>query len=778
MNKNLPSTVSLKYRILPLFFLLLIFVNDIFSQQYPDSTANPPVAIKGRRPKIGLVLSGGGAKGLAHIGVLKYLEKAGIRPDYITGTSMGSIIGGLYAIGYSADELDSMIRHINWTITLSDKTYLYDVEPLEKNNYERFAVEFNLEKSGLKLPNGLVKGQNISELLSQYTWRVAGIKNFDDFPIPFRCVASDLITGKQHVFKSGDLMTALRASMAIPSVFTPVKVDTMFLVDGGALNNFPVNVCREMGAEIIIGVNVSTGDYPKIKDLNSIIKVLMTAAMLGNTPEMIKAVKNTDLLITPKLYPYTTSSFGDAGQIIKRGEEAGEKYYPRIKALADSLNRLGPPPEIKKLTNPEKIYIKKIILHDLVKLSENFILTNLQIHDGDTVTVKEVNKGLGELIGTRFVDKATYKLSKLDDGYLMDLYITERNPFKMGFSLQYDNVFGVGLVANITARNVFLKNTRTSFTVDISANPRIDADFYETFGKDRKSAVVFNGSFEKTIWPIYLDNGHRYGMFNFFQPGVGLGYAYSFNTKSILYAGTSWKKITLHSGTGINEIFDNGVNSFGNGFYSADFMYDYNSFDKRYFVTRGSNLRINVSFNIHAYEIYDGIPESHELVEEAILIPDKNYFKFGIKYNHYFYLNKNMVLNASITGNIITHEVPYLDHIFIGGTILNSRKLDIPFYGLDYRERIGEDFVTFALKYRVQLGKLFNIYLITNGLYNGEYERSEFEKLPQTFIGNEFLFGYGAAIGMNSFIGPIGVGAASNLTDNRWRWYINVGLPF
>ena len=777
MNKFASSYVFLKYRIYLLFFVLILS-NDIFSQQIPDSTVTRPDSVKGRRPKIGLVLSGGGAKGLAHIGVLKYLEKAGIRPDYITGTSMGSIIGGLYAIGYSADELDSIIRKINWSITLSDKVYLYDVEPLEKDNYERFILDFNLEKGGLKLPNGLVKGQNISELLSQLTWRVAGIKDFDDFPIPFRCVASDLITGRQHVFKSGDLMTALRSSMAIPSVFTPVQVDTMFLVDGGVLNNFPVDVCREMGAEIIIGVNVSSGDYPKIKDLNSIIKVLMTASMLGNTPAVIKAVKNTDLLISPKLYPYTTGSFEDALKIIKKGEEAGEKYYPKIKALADSVNSLGPPPEIKKLTNPEKIVIKHITVHDLVKLSEKFVLNNLQFKDGDTVTVKEVNKGLGDLIGTRFVDKATYKLNKEDDGYIMDLYIKERNTFKMGFSLHYDNVFGVGLIANITARNILLNNSRTSFTVDISANPRIDADFYKSFGRKRRSAVVFNGNFEKTVWPIYLEDGHKYGLFKFKQSGTGLGYAYSFNTRSLIYSGISWKKITLHSGTGINELFDNGVNSFGDGFVIANFMYDYNSFDKRFFISSGSNLTLNVSFNIHAYELYDGIPESYDLVEEAILVPDKNYFKFGIRYKHYFPLSSIMVLGADFIGNIITHEVPYLDHIFIGGTTQNVRKLDVPFYGLNYRERIGEDFVTLTLRYRVQLGKIFNIYLLVNGLYNGEYERSEFEELPQTFVGNEFMFGYGAAVGLKTFIGPIGVGAASNLTDYRWRWYINVGLPF
>ncbi len=766
-------------KILCVILILLLFWSGggitVFSQF--DTLITRIDTIK-KRPKIGLVLSGGGAKGLAHIGVLKYLEKAGIKPDYITGTSMGSIIGGLYAIGYSADELDSIIRGINWPVIMTDKIPLYDVEPLEKKDYDRFEFEFDIKKGGLKMPNGLIQGQRISQLLSQYAWRVAGIKDFDDYPIPFRCVASDLITGQEYVFKSGDLMTALRASMAIPSVFTPVQVDSMYLVDGGVLNNFPVDVCRAMGADIIIGVNVSHGDYPKIEDLNSIVKVLMTAAMLGNTQVVIQAVKNTDLLISPDMYPYTTGSFDAADKIIQRGEDAGEKYFARMKALADSVNRSGPPPVKKVLSNPDTILIKHITINNAKQLSKKFILDNLDLNIGDSVTLKYINTGLDKLIGTRFVDKITYEITEENDGYKIDFYVTERYPYKAGFSLQYDNVFDVGLIVNITARNFLLNNSKWSFTTDISSSPRIDADFYKTLGENRKTAIVFNGNFENTIWPIYLDNGHEYGNFRFLQPGVDLGFAFSLNTKNVFYSGAGWKKITLRSDAGIPELFDNGVKKFGNGFFTADFLYEYNSLDRKYFSGRGTNITVNASFNINAYEIYEGLPEGYDLVKDAVLIPDENYFKFGLRIQHYFPVTKNSVLGLDLRGNIITHEVPYLDHIFIGGTTMNARRIDVPFYGLDYRERIGEDFLMASLNYRIAIGKLFNVYLISNALYNGDYERSGFDKLPQTFIGNEFMFGYGIAAGLNSFIGPIGVGAASNLTDYRWRFYINVGIPF
>jgi len=493
---------------------------------------------------------------------------------------------------------------------------------------------------------------------------------------------------------------------------------------------------------------------------------------------VIQAVKKTDLLISPNMYPYSTGSFDAADKIIARGDEAGKKYFLQMKALADSVYKMAPPPVIQKLSDPKQIYITDITFNKVRHLSKKYITSNLGFKVGDTVTIKEVNQGLEKMIGTRFVDKMTYDLTKTGDGYRIDFYIEERYPYKMGFSLRYDNVFDVGLIANISARNFLLNNSKWSFTADISGSPRIDADFYKTLGKDRKSAIAFNGNFEKTFWPVYLENGHEYGSFRFYQSGAQLGYAFSFNTVSMIYAGVGWKKVTLHSGSGIPELFDYGIKSFGNGFFVANLIYEYNSLDKKFFTTKGTDFKITTSFNISAYELYSGHTDGYELVKEAVLIPDENYFKFGIRFRRYFPIKSNMVLGMDLRGNLITNEVPYLDHVFIGGTLLNARKLDVPFYGLDYRERIGEDFVTATLNYRIALGKLFNVYVLANGLFNGEYERSEFHELPQTFRGNEFMFGYGVAAGLNSFLGPIAVGAASNLTDNRWRFYINVGIPF
>ena len=194
-----------------------------------------------RRPKIGLVLSGGGAKGVAHIGILKAMEEAGLTPDYITGTSMGSIMGGLYSIGYTADELKDIALNIDWDRILTNKVPLDKVTFEEKAYYGRYLLDFYMKGKELQLPTGVIEGQALLELFSKITRPVHEISDFNQFPIPFACVAANIVTGEPVVLNKGSLALSMRASMAIPTVFTPVKIDGKLLVDGGLVRNMPVD---------------------------------------------------------------------------------------------------------------------------------------------------------------------------------------------------------------------------------------------------------------------------------------------------------------------------------------------------------------------------------------------------------------------------------------------------------------------------------------------------------------------------------------------------------
>ena len=266
------------------------------------------------RKKVGLVLSGGGAKGMAHIGALKVIEEAGIPIDYVVGTSMGSIIGGLYAIGYTPEQMDSMVRVQDWSFLLSDRTPRSDMNMAEREIDEQYIISVPFSKNSLKeVTGGLIKGQNIANLFSELTLGYHDSIDFNQLPIPFACVSEDIVKGQEKVFHDGVLATAMRASMAIPGVFTPVRLDSMVLVDGGVVNNYPVNVAREMGADIIIGVDVQSELKPA-NELNNAGTILGQLIDLMGQDLYLKNLEETDTHIKVNVQGYSPIEEKDRNQ--------------------------------------------------------------------------------------------------------------------------------------------------------------------------------------------------------------------------------------------------------------------------------------------------------------------------------------------------------------------------------------------------------------------------------------------------------------------------------
>lgn len=264
-----------------LSLLIILLSLNLNAQKVTDSVQN------NRRPKIGLVLSGGGAKGFAHIGVLKVLEELNMPIDYISGTSMGSIIGAFYAMGYSATDIEKLVLNQDWEELLSDKVSRKYIHVKDKVNLDRYVVSFPIKPKGIRIPAGIVQGQNIINLFEQSTIEFHNQTDFRKFPIPFVCIATDLETGDAVVLDKGNISQALRASMAIPTVFTPVEIDGKLLADGGMINNFPVEEVIKMGADIVIGVDVQTGPRDK-SELNSIEDIINQAVSLMAKKEFEK----------------------------------------------------------------------------------------------------------------------------------------------------------------------------------------------------------------------------------------------------------------------------------------------------------------------------------------------------------------------------------------------------------------------------------------------------------------------------------------------------------
>jgi len=286
-----------------------------------------------KRPKIGLVLTGGGAKGFAHIGVLKVLEKAGVKIDYIGGTSMGAVVGGLYATGYSATQIDSIFHDTNFNELLKDYTPRVNKSFYEKRNDELYAITLPFKKLSIGVPIALSKGLYNYNLLHKLTHPVRHIRDFNQLPIPFLCIATDIETGEQQLLNSGSLPQALLASSAFPSLFSPVEINGKLLIDGGVSNNYPIDEVRKMGADIIIGVDVQDG--LKTRDfLKEATQILLQISNLQMIKGMQDKISKTDIYIKPDISRYSVISFDEQNEIIKKGEDAALK-------VVDKLNKIG-----------------------------------------------------------------------------------------------------------------------------------------------------------------------------------------------------------------------------------------------------------------------------------------------------------------------------------------------------------------------------------------------------------------------------------------------------
>ena len=299
-------------------------------------------------PKIGLVLGGGGAKGAAEVGVLKVLEKYGIKPDYIVGTSIGSIVGGLYAAGYSAAELETMFQTQEWLTLLTDRSCTFANEPYKVVDGVTYIFGFPIiDRQAIGL--GVMKGSSIEHMLDSMT-SAKGCKDFASLKIPFSCVAADIRSGKEVILHEGSVAKAMRASMAIPGVFKPVEIDNHMLVDGGMLNNLPVDVCRKMGADIIIAVDLQQNEQkPRPQTdmtvLNAVVDLVGLGGILNwitNRPDIEKYNlnrKDIDIYIHPSMPDVDVTSFGNkkAARMIQQGAEAAQQQLPQLNDLVKRL---------------------------------------------------------------------------------------------------------------------------------------------------------------------------------------------------------------------------------------------------------------------------------------------------------------------------------------------------------------------------------------------------------------------------------------------------------
>jgi NTE family protein len=750
--------------------LVLIATTQILRAQTIEPTQN-------EKPKIALVLSGGGAKGLAHIGVLTVLEEVGIRPDIITGTSMGSIMGALYAAGYTAEELSKINKNANWDILLTDAEDLTKVSIDEKQESKRYVFEIPVKGTKIYLPAGLIEGQHLESYFSELFWPLSNDQVFDSLPIPFRCVSVDLISGKAVVLNQGDLVQSIRASMSIPTVFSPIKKDSMLLVDGGVTRNFPVQEAIDMGADIIIGVYVGYQEDVIPEDLSSMTDILQRSIALAGIVDALKQYEKVDILIFPDLEPYGASDFTKGPDIEALGEKAARRHIQELKTLADKYKLTFEP--VQKIDQPNKLLIENIEVNNLQYLNEDFIRVKSGIKPGDSLSYNELKESIEYMHGTRYVSKLTYSLQQNDStgAYTLVFHVKENPPIMFKLAPHYANDLGVGMITNFTLRNVLTPASRLLFTANIAENPGLEFSFNKYMGENEH----FNNNFYANTYGYkvkFFSDGDVLGRFKktYFEGGYGLHYAPGLN--HVIGADFFYKYGKIAPEADFRSIFPQAdfdkytINEWGYmGFYKM------NTTNRLYFPTKGVKLRLSLehAFKTHStLEIEDPAGGDDDYFLKEIVDP---FFNLSLDHDWYIPVAPKVTYNLGLGLGINTDDPGWNGYFLLGGPYWENKMSFKSFAGFSLGELIAQNYS--AVRTGIQVELLPSLYF-TGTANVGNLATSASDLLDN--IGNysigDYHWGYNLGVQYDSVLGPIRVILMGNNKHDHIRFHVGIGYPF
>lgn len=737
-----------------LLLLLLVFqCLQGFSQEKED-------------PKIGLVLSGGGAKGLAHIGVLKVLEEAGVQVDYIGGTSMGAIIGGLYASGYSAAQLDSLFHVTNFDQLIQDGLPRSAKTFYEKKEAEKYALSLPFDNFRISFPSGLSRGQNMYNLISRLTVHLDDKAHFDSLPIPFFCIAADVETGEEVILDQGYLPQAIAASAAIPTIFSPVLIDGRMLTDGGVVNNYPVEELRKRGADIIIGVDVQDGLADR-DQLTSVFKILTQISNFRTIKDMETKVGKTDIYIQPEISPFSVTSFGKGKEIIGSGVTAAREKLPELKQLA-ALQTLQPRDYVP-LPEIDSLYISDVRIEGSQSYPRSYIVGKLKLRFPLKTSYKDFNLGINNLSATGNFNKINYKLLPLNEGYLLVLNLEEnQNKMKLRMSLHYDDLYKSAALINLTRNSLLFTNDVASFDFILGDNSRynfeyyIDKGFYWSLGVRSR----YN-SFEKDMGIDFFEDRN-----NLTEIDVNrLAVEYSDITNQ-LYVETLFGKV-FSIGAGAEHKFLNvDSETIGNGedatpatvfdksnYYSGFGYLKLDSYDNKYYPTKG--FYFNGDFHFY----FMGTDFNTDFTEFSIA-------KGKMGYAFPLLPGLTMRLNSEAGFHLGNSDNKSL-HFFLGGygnDFINNIE---PFLGYDFMELSGDSYIKSLLELDFQIFPKNHLMLSANfaNIEDDLFSTGHWWKKPM-------YSGYGLGYGLETFMGPLEVRYTYSPELSAGQWFFTLGFWF
>ena len=713
----------------PFVILFTILSFQLFGQA-TDSLA---------KPKIGLVLSGGGAKGLAHIGVLKVLEKYGIRPAVIGGTSMGAIVGSLYASGYSARQIDSIFHTMDFDAILYNQYDRKYQHYYKKEHGEKYVlgIPFSLKKMSVQLPSGLSDSQKMFNVLAENLQPVSNIDDFSQLKIPFICMATDIASGEQVLFNKGYLPEAVTASALLPSIYSPLDINEHLLLDGGIVNNYPVKEIRDFGTNFIIGSDVQ-GKILSKKEITDLPSIMDQIVSFGMYKEMPYKITMTDLYIKPDISGIGLTDFEKIDTIIKRGETATEKLLKE----RGIINSLASDYQAKDLhyQKPDSLSFDQIVLQGQKMFKRDYILGKIAIRPYQKISYHDFIDGINNLIGTGNFEKVHYRFLHQKDKNLLIINLKERqHKASINLGFHFNDLYKMNVIGNFKNKRLLTNNDMLSIDLIGGNYFRYNFDY-----------IIDNGF--KLTWGIHsslhqfthrvsageLFGDENFGInkldFNYLQLSNKVYFQGNLNHFIYLRIGMQHRHKRLYTyvfSTDETETYDFGNRDYYGNYASINFD-NRNDYD---FPTKGWYLKLKWNYTWTASDIDSGFQPF------SLYSLDMNYTKE---------LFKHWQLQPEIKAGLHYSKKHYYENIFYIGGNNHYKNFDnlINFAPLNVLSVKATKFVSFSL---TNQWHFYKNHFISAGGHFLFFDQTD-DLLPETL---QKIYGYNIGYGFKSFLGPL-----------------------
>lgn len=749
-----------------IFFLQAALVLFLLSAA-PAAQGQAPV----KRPSLGLALSGGAAHGIAHLGVLMVMEEEGLRPDCITGVSMGSIIGSLYSLGYSTDSIYSILKATDWNTNLSDKIPENKVVFVEKEHTDNSLISLPVVFRKLKLPAGLIKGQQVENMLNYYLWPAADIDDFTRLPLPFLCVGTDILTGKPVVLKKGYLPDAIRASIAIPSIFTPVKIDTALLVDGGAVRNLAVSEAFDLGADIIVGSYTGFKILTE-EQLETVPEIVRQLSFLRSYDDYEQQKKLVDILIEPEVKDLSIANFANVDTLVARGYRAAEPFRERFRRLADSLARLGERSEPPDILNKLYYSFDHIEINGNSNISDQEILGVLDFGPGEYVNKETLKEKIELLYGKAFFEKVGYSIKPSGDSLILSINCTERPKTTLYGALHYDNTLESGIILRLISKNLLVKGSMINIDSYISEYYRLKASWMQFLNRNQNLGISLSTRTDKNMIP-YMEVLDDAGNIQYLTNLSSLTFSRYIGLNHLMNLSVSYDNRNFIPE--IAKLRDLQRISFNSLVYA--FNYQANSIDTKHFPGRGTLFSLTAS----AGRMQSAIVRT-DSARMVFTGKDPGEFNFATSWSlvtrlkHYFPVGRKVTLSFEadlLLTALDRGKESMRDFYFAGGTDAISER-SIRLTGFHPNEISVTDLAGLGTGIDVRLGSNFHIN------FEGKVAAANMPD-HNNLIG--LMTGASIGAGYMSVIGPIKAGVMYGLASyqqnfNRIKGYVSIGYSF